>query len=231
VKQESLIERIRTVEFTASRRGYDRREVEKFLHKLADWLESGGGDQARSETVRKELEKVGERTSSILASAEEAAQKIREEAESAARSNKKAADKAAKDVREKADEYAAKMRREGDDYNEKTRAAADQYANATRGKAEQQATAAIQAGDEKADRIVAEGERRREDVETVIADLVRKRDGVLADLNRLGIELRAAIEEHAPGDADRFERPPVSDPAERGEAPARERPPKKPART
>jgi DivIVA domain-containing protein len=226
VKQESIIERIRGVTFNVSRRGYDRREVEKFLGKLADWLESGGGDQARSETVRKELEKVGERTSKILASAEESAQQIRNEAESEVRSKLKAAEKSAKDAREKADEYAARTRRDSDDYQEKTRAAADQYANATRGKAEQQAAATIQSGEEKAARIVVEGEQRRDDIETVIADLVRRRDAVLADLGDLGSQLRGTITQFAPGEADRFVRPPVSDPVERGEEAPKARQPR-----
>ena len=37
MEQDSL-ERIRTATFTISRKGYDKREVEHFLNKLADWL-------------------------------------------------------------------------------------------------------------------------------------------------------------------------------------------------
>jgi len=39
--------------------------------RLADWLETGGGDESRSETVKRELERVGERTGAILSQAEE----------------------------------------------------------------------------------------------------------------------------------------------------------------
>ena len=63
--QES-IERIRTATFGVSRRGYDKRDVDRFLERLADWLETGGGDEARSEVVRTELERIGEQTGQIL---------------------------------------------------------------------------------------------------------------------------------------------------------------------
>src|SRR5918997_1701817 len=125
VDQTSL-DRIRNATFPSSRRGYDKHEVEKFLARLADWLETGGGDESRSATVKRELERVGERTGAILAQAEESAQQIRAEAEQEARET-----------------------------------VADAEAQARR--------------------IVDEGTRRREDVEAVIADLVRRRDDVLAD--------------------------------------------------
>src|SRR3954469_7423584 len=84
VDQTSL-DRIRNATFPSSRRGYDRHEVEKFLGRLADWLETGGGDESRSDAVKRELERVGQRTGSILAQAEESAEQIRAEAEEEAR--------------------------------------------------------------------------------------------------------------------------------------------------
>ena len=78
--QQDSIERIRSATFTISRKGYDKREVERFLNKLADWLEAGGGDQARSDLVKRELERVGEKTGRILSEVETAAQEIRAEA-------------------------------------------------------------------------------------------------------------------------------------------------------
>ena len=58
VDQTSL-DRIRNATFPSTRRGYDKHEVEKFLARLADWLETGGGDESRSDAVKKELERVG----------------------------------------------------------------------------------------------------------------------------------------------------------------------------
>jgi len=42
------IDRIRSATFPVGRRGYEKREVDRFLNKLADWLETGGGDQTRA---------------------------------------------------------------------------------------------------------------------------------------------------------------------------------------
>ena len=38
--QESL-DRIRSATFNLARRGYDKREVDTYLSRLADWLENG----------------------------------------------------------------------------------------------------------------------------------------------------------------------------------------------
>ena len=90
VDQTSL-DRIRNATFPSSKRGYDKQEVEKFLARLADWLETGGGDESRSETVKRELERVGERTGAILSQAEDSAQQIRAEAEAEVGGNTEAA--------------------------------------------------------------------------------------------------------------------------------------------
>ena len=63
---QDSIERIRSATFPVARRGYEKREVDRFLLSLAEWLETGGADQGRSDAVRRELERVGEETSKIL---------------------------------------------------------------------------------------------------------------------------------------------------------------------
>src|SRR3712207_1445244 len=78
---ETSLERIRNASFSVARRGYDREEVDRFLAKLADWLETGAGGEERTDAVQQELKKVGERTGAILAQAEDTARQIRAEAE------------------------------------------------------------------------------------------------------------------------------------------------------
>ena len=131
---ETSLERIRKATFPSSRRGYDKREVEKFLNRLADWLETGGGDQARSDTVRRELERVGQRTGSILAEAEESAQQIRDEAEQEAQEQMSKARAEADQARKDAEGYAAEARATADTYSKETRAEADSYNDETRRK-------------------------------------------------------------------------------------------------
>ncbi len=236
--QSSGIERIRTATFTLARRGYDKREVEQFLNQIADWLETGGGDQARSDVVRRELERVGERTAGILATAEDSAEQIRADAEelaaettgrarSAAASTREAADEYAAKTRAAADAHAAKARKDAEEYGAKTRRAADAYAAKTRQEADEDAAETredadhdarnrISAAEAKATRIVEEGTARRRDIEAVISDLVARRDGVIAEANRLADELREVADGHTPARGeDPFAEPSELDPSER----------------
>lgn len=193
VDQTSL-DRIRNATFPTARRGYDKQEVEKFLGRLADWLETGGGDESRSETVKRELERVGERTGAILSQAEESAQQIRSEAESLAR-----------EAIDEGNAQAQQTRQEADSYAQQIRADADADARETIADAQAQAR-----------RIVEEGTRRREDIEAVIADLVRRRDEVLDDTDELAARLNTAVTEHRPTKgADPFDLPADLDPAGR----------------
>jgi DivIVA domain-containing protein len=181
--QNDSIERIRGATFSIARKGYDKREVERFLNKLADWLEAGGGDQARSDIVKRELERVGEKTARILSEAEDSAEQIRTEA---------------------ADEAAAALE------------SAREEAETTRRSADERAAKSLADAERKAQRIVDEGTRRRTDVEAVISDLVRRRDELLAEVERLTSELRSAVSGHAPRPgADPFATPRELDPAER----------------
>lgn len=214
VDQTSL-DRIRNATFPSSRRGYDKHEVEKFLARLADWLETGAGDESRSDTVKRELERVGQRTGAILAQAEESAQQIRAEAEEEARETITNASAQAEQARAEADAYSTETRGSADAYSEQARKAAEQEAQATRDAAEADARKAIESGQAQARRIIDEGTQRREDVESVIADLVRRRDEVLDDTEQLAAKLTNAVGEHQPAGADPFERPDQLDPLAR----------------
>jgi DivIVA domain-containing protein len=194
VDQTSL-DRIRNATFPSSRRGYDKHEVEKFLGRLADWLATGGGDESRSEAVKKELEKVGERTGAILSQAEDSAQQIRAEAEEEARGTINSANLQASEAR----------------------AEADTYATETRASAERQSQEAIEQAQAQARRIVEEANQRRDDMEALIGDLIRRREDVIADTEELSRKLTVAVEQHrseemqmperlaAPGDPDAAE--------------------------
>jgi DivIVA domain-containing protein len=189
VDQTSL-DRIRNATFPAARRGYDKHEVEKFLGRLADWLETGGGDETRSDAVKKELERVGQRTGAILSQAEESAQQIRAEAEEEARGTINSANLQATEARTEADNYVTE----------------------TKVSAEREAREAIEAAQARARQIVEEAEQRREDAEALIGDLIRRRDDVIADTEDLSRKLTAAVEQHR---AAGFELPgPVEPPAD-----------------
>ena len=203
VDQTSL-DRIRNATFPSSRRGYDKQEVEKFLARLADWLETGAGDESRSDTVNRELERVGERTGAILAQAEESAQQIRGEAESLAREAIEEGQAQAEKSRKEAEAYSKKTHSEADAYAKKTRSEADKDAAEVRAEADADARDTIADAQAQARRIVEEGTQRREDIESVIADLVRK--------------LTMAVGDHRPAKgADPFDVPDELDPVAREE--------------
>jgi DivIVA domain-containing protein len=75
------IDRIRSATFPIGRRGYEKREVDRFLNRLADWLETGAGDQSRAELLRRDLERIGQQTGKILTDAHDVAEQLRGEAE------------------------------------------------------------------------------------------------------------------------------------------------------
>ena len=235
--QQDSIERIRSATFSIARKGYDKREVERFLNKLADWLEAGGGDQARSDLVKRELGRVGEKTARILAEAEDSAEQLRSDAQHEASGVLGQAREQAQSTRDSADEYAARTRETADRYGEKVRAEAERDVHDTRTTAAEDAQRTVDDAQSKARRIVEEGAKRRSNIEAVISDLVRRRDALLGDIDRLTSELKTVVSAHTPPPgADPFATPTELDPAERSEdgkpaakAPARSQKQREPA--
>jgi DivIVA domain-containing protein len=214
--QQDSIERIRSATFTIARKGYDKREVERFLQKLADWLEAGGGDQARSDLVKRELERVGEKTAGILSQAEDSAESLRAEAEQEASATLNRAREQSTETRKSADEYAGRTRGEADQYAQRARADAEKDAQETRAQAKQDSRETIADAESKAQRMVEDGMQRRRDIEAVISDLVRRRDSVLGDVDQLASELQASVRTATPKPGeDQFSVPEKLDPAER----------------
>ena len=94
-------------------------------------------------------------------------------------------------------EAAAQQTREAaDQYAKQTRAAADEYAKQTRAAADADAQRMVAEASAEARENVEEGERRRGQIEAVIADLEVRRDDALSDLERLRGELGTTISSH-----------------------------------
>src|SRR5918996_2525020 len=130
------IERIRTATFPVARRGYDKREVDRFLVKVAEWLETGGDDDSRRQLLRAELERIGQETGKILVDAHDVGEGIRQRAEAEGQQIIAQANADADDAREAGDRYASGQRAEADTYSERTHIEADEYATETRGEAD-----------------------------------------------------------------------------------------------
>jgi DivIVA domain-containing protein len=173
------IDRIRAPGFAEARRGYDKREVDTFLGRLADWLETDAANEIGNVAVTHKLEAVGRSTAHILMTTQQEAEELRQSAE----------------------EEGAKMLADAEATARRTREAAEAYARETRAKADADARSTIDAAEINARETVDEGERRRAQIEAVIADLEIRRDDVLADLDGVCHELAATIAGHRTPDA------------------------------
>jgi DivIVA domain-containing protein len=168
------IGRLRVHGFTVARRGYDRREVDRFLDALMDWIETDAAKDLGDHAVKRKLELVGTSTAHILLTTEKESEQLRSQAEDECAALRSEAEAAALAVRRDADEYATK----------------------TRDKADQDADRTGEAARTRAKAIVDEAERRRAQIEAVIADLGARRDSTLGELEHLREELGSTIDEH-----------------------------------
>jgi cell division septum initiation protein DivIVA len=171
------IERLRVQGFTVARRGYDRREVDKFVAALGDWIETDAAKDLGDQAVKRKLELVGKSTAHILLTTEKEAEELRAQTE----------------------EECAELRSQAEAASLEARRAADEYAQKVREKADQDARRTGEAASAKAKGIVEEAERRRTQIEAVIAELDARRKGTLRELERLHGELASTIEEHQSG--------------------------------
>jgi chromosome segregation ATPase len=202
---------LRTISFSEARKGFDKGEVREFLTEIADWIEGGGGD-----VVRRRLERIAQKSATILADAEDGAEGLRREAEQEARglldSAKAEADAYRVDAeaearehlrearaeatsnRESANQYASETRTKADEYSELTRGEAKRETDELREESTQEARQTVHSAEQRANQIIAEANRQREDIETVIADLAHRRDSVMAQARKLALELDETVD-------------------------------------
>jgi DivIVA domain-containing protein len=197
------IDRIRSATFPIGRRGYDKREVDKFLISLAEWLETGGADQSRSDVVRRELERVGEEVGKVLTEAHDVGERLRVQAEREVEGLTEGAQAQADRTRAEADKILAEAQGVAETAAEKLRTDADAYATQTRTEADRDAEQTLSKARAEAKRIVEESNARKQDIESVIADLEARRDEVLESLERLSSELAGTATQHAKAIAER----------------------------
>ncbi len=169
------IERLRVQGFTIARRGYDQREVDKFLVALTEWLETDAAKDLGGVAVKRKLELAGKSTAQILLTTEQESEQMRLRTEEECAELRSIAEAASQEARTSADEYSKKVRERADQYARQTGDAASDTARKT----------------------IEEGERRRAQIEAVISDLDSRRDATLGELKRLLGELGTTIDKHA----------------------------------
>jgi DivIVA domain-containing protein len=171
------IEQLRVQGFTVARRGYDRREVDKFLATLGDWLETDAARDLGDQAVKRKLELVGKSTAQILLATEKESEELRAQTKEECTELRSQAEAAAREARGAADKYAKKVREQAD----------------------QEARRTGEAASAKANEIVERAERRRAQIEAAIAALDARRDDVLGELERLQGELASTVAAHQSG--------------------------------
>ena len=108
------IERLRIDGFTVARRGYDRREVDKFLGALLDWLETDAPKDLGGMAVKRKFELAGKSTAQILLTTENESEQMLRQTEEECADLRGQADAASREARRAADEHAAKVREKAD---------------------------------------------------------------------------------------------------------------------
>jgi DivIVA domain-containing protein len=158
------------VEFSSSRRGYDRDEVDQYVERISRIVVELEAMRSPDAVIERALADVGEETSAILRRARKAAEEIIADAESQARERTEQAEAQARELREDADRYSARVKADG-----------EQVLNDARAQAEE---IAAQAASESR-RVRDDADRYRDQVSTHIEQLARDRHRLIEDLRKL----------------------------------------------
>ena len=161
---------------TVRRGGYDASEVDRFLASVSDWLKTGAAEELGDEVVRNKLEQVGQTTARILMIAEQETEELRRRAEEECADLRAQADTIANETCSRAERYATKVR-----------AQADEDARRMIDDAAVQAHSALE----------EEKERLRGEMDAVVAEMDRRRNVAVEEVERLRADLLTAISPHS----------------------------------
>jgi DivIVA domain-containing protein len=177
------------VQFSSSRRGYDRAEVDRYVERVSRIVVELEAMRSPDAVIQRALADVGEETSSILRRARKAAEEIIADAEEHTSSRAEEAEAQAMQVGEEADRYSAGVRADGEKLLSEARAQAQQTT--------EQAEADARRRREDADRYQAQ-------VSGHIEQLARERHRLIDDLRKLADEFHRtadrALEQIPSGD-------------------------------
>jgi len=166
----SFLPELTGVEFSASRRGYDRTEVDRYVERVSRIVVELEAMRSPDAVIERALADVGEETSAILRRARKAAEEIIADAETQAGERNAQAEAEARQLREEADRYSARVKADAESVMKDARAEADQVGA--------QAAAEAQRTREEADHY-------RDQVTAHIESLAQERHRLIEDLRKL----------------------------------------------
>ena len=158
------------VDFSSSRRGYDRDEVDQYVERVSRIVVELEAMRSPDAVIERALADVGEETSAILRRARKAAEEIIADAESQARERSDAAEAQARELREDADRYSARVRAEAEQVLSDTRSEADEIR---------------QSAEADARRAREDADQYRQQVSAHIDQLAQDRHRLIEDLRKL----------------------------------------------
>ena len=167
------------VEFSGSRRGYDRAEVDQYVERVTRIVVELEAMRSPDAVIERALADVGEETSAILRRARKAAEEIIADADEHARNRLDQAEQQAHEVREQADRYGAS-----------TRSDADQALGEARSQGEQTLADARAHAKQVGDQATTEAKRRRDDTDRYHAQVSEHVEQLALDRHRLVEDLR-----------------------------------------
>lgn len=204
------------VEFSGSRRGYDRDEVDQYVERVSRIVVELEAMRSPDAVIERALADVGEETSAILRRARKAAEEIIADADANADQQSTQAEARARELGEEADHYSARVRAEAEQVLSDGRAEADRIVSDARDEAagmrQEASTEAARVRGEattEATRVRGDADRYRAQVSGHIEQLAQERHRLIEDLRKLADQFHRTADralEQIPSDDISYER-------------------------
>jgi DivIVA domain-containing protein len=177
----TFLPEVTSVEFSGSRRGYDRAEVDQFVERVSRIVVELEAMRSPDAVIERALADVGEETSAILRRARKAAEEIIADAEAHARDRNSQVEVNAREQREEADRYSARVRADAEKVLQDARSEAEEIVSQARADADRSRADATA----ETTRLRGDADRYRAEVSAHIEQLAQERHRLIEDLRKL----------------------------------------------
>lgn len=125
----SFLPEVTGIEFSHSRRGYDREQVDQYVERVSRIVVELEALRSPDAVIERALADVGEETSTILRRARTAAEEIESDASAHAQRLTDAAEAQGRQIAEQAEAHGERIRAEADDYEDRVAVHVEQLAH------------------------------------------------------------------------------------------------------